>query len=526
MYSPDNYFVIGQIYKHDGLKSVMQRINNIPTLLNKLSIKGSPKDKTDNQRTLANFLERNGFFDIFQDITQDNINAFIELLQHERQYRGPDFRYEEDNNSHKEVLNLDDFESQIGQGIGQQIEDSSHNEAVDLSHREADSNPVIPKVTHKRRAKRRNKTRNQNFSTNQMEEQQQQRINPLEAFVGNTLTVTDLLNIYNKYCPEPLTMQQVYDNSHGDEDYAKAHLIEEILRAAREGYLVGTRNGGFGGKKGMDELYQIVINLQKDVKRVANAISPQGAEYLVQKHNESNPRSPWYLNKKDPNQPASLQNLTDENQDGIPDVVIRNHNNQLMYVNGYTTKKSDYPLALHYYNMYPTREDRSGISKKDFKKQLFDIKYVDDGDDPSAYGNVQSWSRVPAFANYNMKGYAVKEPKRLSAYQRFMKYIIGDVKDEAFGALEHSHINIPSTLRLAVLSKAASSLWNKNVLQPIYERYGAVNEVTQKKVKKAQAGEIDNTVTNIIRDINNLNSPVKTQITNELIAEIRDIVGE
>ena len=35
---------------------------------------------------------------------------------------------------------------------------------------------------------------------------QPQQVNPLADFMENTLSVQDLLNIYNKYAPEPLTI--------------------------------------------------------------------------------------------------------------------------------------------------------------------------------------------------------------------------------------------------------------------------------------------------------------------------------
>ena len=123
------------------------------------------------------------------------------------------------------------------------------------------------------------------------------------------LSVQDLLNIYNKYAPEPLTIQEVQRYSNSDVNVAKTELIARFLAAARDGQLL--RGKGFGNNKvGMKELQHIILDLQRDVKRVKNAISPQGAEALVAHHNAANPHSPWKLNKRNPYAPASLQNLT------------------------------------------------------------------------------------------------------------------------------------------------------------------------------------------------------------------------
>ena len=370
----------------------------------------------------------------------------------------------------------------------------------------------------KRKRKMVNRNENEILLNNKM--------NPLEQYIGNTVSVADLVDIYNRYCPVPLSMQEVRDNSQGDENVAKAHLLQEILKAAKEGYLAGRQGGGFGEKKGMQELKHIILDLQRDVKRVSNAISPQGAEKLVVKHNLINPKSPWQLNKINPNQPATLQNLTDVNNDGIPDVIISNKRGEPMYVNGYTTKRSDYPLTLNYYSKYPSRKDRV-VSKKQYKQDLLQTKYVDSGVDPSLFGNVTYNENIPEFAGYNLDNYTVKEPKRLSAYQRFMKYIIGDVKDSVFDALAQQRgINIPNTLRLSVLAKAAAQIWNEEILTPFFQHYGVTSPDAQKKIKKARADEIDNRVSELIGEMNELNSPTWQRYATRLAEIIEGNLNE
>ena len=86
-----------------------------------------------------------------------------------------------------------------------------------------------------------------------------QEVNPLADFMQNTLSVQDLLNIYNKYAPEPLTIEEVQRYSNSDVNVVKTELISRFLAAARDGQLFG----GFGhnNKVGMKELQHIISNM-------------------------------------------------------------------------------------------------------------------------------------------------------------------------------------------------------------------------------------------------------------------------
>ena len=96
------------------------------------------------------------------------------------------------------------------------------------------------------------------------------------------------------------------------------------------------------GKTGMKELMDIVLGLKQDVKRMNSLISPQGAQSLVEKNNNSNPNSKWALKRLEVNGPAVLNNMPDINNDGVPDVIIVDKNGNPVYSNGYTTVKKNY----------------------------------------------------------------------------------------------------------------------------------------------------------------------------------------
>lgn len=353
---------------------------------------------------------------------------------------------------------------------------------------------------------------NSNFSQSQM--QQPQQINPLEDLLINTISVQDLLNIYNKYCPNPISIQQVQQNSQGNQDLAKAYLLNEVLKAARDGYLVKGIGGGFGHSKiGMNDLMHIILDLQRDVKRVSNAISPQGAQKMVDKHNAENPSSPWTLH------------TNDINGDNIPDIIIRNKRGEPMYVNGYTTKKSNYPLVYNYYKEHPTRESRKKYPLSQYKNDIMNVQYVNEGN-AELWGNLkEKWKRPKQFVNdegldYNMSGYSLRVPKRLSSYQRFVKYALGEVKNDAFQFILQNGMIIPDQIKLRAFSKAAGYLWRTKILEPLYRKYQANTEGDAKIIKKKAAGEIDNTVSKIIHDLHNDGGASRKNLLNELIASI------
>lgn len=114
-------------------------------------------------------------------------------------------------------------------------------------------------------------------------------------------------------------------------------------------------------KNGMDSLMNIVLNIKRDVKRVSKSITPQTAAEMIQQHNQKTPNAPWYLNKRNPNGPNTVDNLTDVNGDSIPDVVVYDKKGYPLFVNGWTTKKSEWADDLVYNSALPTRENRKRI---------------------------------------------------------------------------------------------------------------------------------------------------------------------
>ncbi|KAK8881866.1 hypothetical protein M9Y10_044502 [Tritrichomonas musculus] len=131
----------------------------------------------------------------------------------------------------------------------------------------------------------------------------------------NVQLLDDLINKYDEISITPFPREQLRGNPQQNLQLILRKFAEIQTRAASQGRATS--------KKGMNELARIVLDLQRDVKRVAKAISPQGAQEMVEQHNakyQDKPQSQWRFQH------------ADANGDNIPDVVIRNANNEPLYV--------------------------------------------------------------------------------------------------------------------------------------------------------------------------------------------------
>ena len=83
------------------------------------------------------------------------------------------------------------------------------------------------------RIKTENNNDNLNFLPNNKLEQpmtqEEQAVNPLAQLVQDTISVNDLIGIYNRYAPNPITEEQLQASTGGNLNLAKAQLINQIL---------------------------------------------------------------------------------------------------------------------------------------------------------------------------------------------------------------------------------------------------------------------------------------------------------
>lgn len=207
------------------------------------------------------------------------------------------------------------------------------------------------------------------------------------------------------------------------------------------------------GKIGMEELANIVLDMNQDIKQIKEAQSLEGAKNWIEKNKWTGKYGAYEK---------------DINGDSIPDVVVQRLDGDgqpidgnYVIVNGYTTAESTYPYRHAYYSAFPTREERKeakkdGLDYRGYVKSLYNPQYEDG-------------MKITAFANQEGKELAQKllkagytkvlEPKDRSSYQVFCSSVIKPI----FDVFKY---HLKNNLGGAAFSKIASMIWNQTILIP------------------------------------------------------------
>ena len=333
------------------------------------------------------------------------------------------------------------------------------------------------------------------------------------------------INKFNEVALHPIAGNELSGDVEQDTQLLLNRLVELKTRYSA--------NGKASSKIGMGELAKIILDLQRDVKRVSKAISPQGAEEMVNKHNRGLPEnsaSRWRFVHKD------------VNRDGIPDVLITNSKGHPLYVNGYTTTKSDHPIRYEFYKEHPSSEDRRQAlahfgSMSNYAKDKFGVKYNDDFEgDLHKLGEMTSYQKPESWNNYileNYKGFP-KKKKDLSGFDRFKKYVLGDKFNDVIEALRQQKVcNIPGKYKIRVIAKATAELWKVWILSKIAEAYNTtINSEAMERIKKTAEGkrDINAVVSSLLNDLNLINPDAgwteekRQELENQLYEEIAQAV--
>ncbi len=117
-----------------------------------------------------------------------------------------------------------------------------------------------------------------------------------------------------------------------------------------------TRNLSGSSPKGLEQLYTILVDMKRDIKKVAQANCIKSAEAYAEK-----------LSKR--TGMTHSAEMHDLNGDNIPEVIVRDVYGNPVVINGYTTTNSTWPERLQYYN---TRKDTElrGKNGKPIKESL------------------------------------------------------------------------------------------------------------------------------------------------------------
>lgn len=202
----------------------------------------------------------------------------------------------------------------------------------------------------------------------------------------------------------------------------------------------------------MNHLYQIVgtSNLKQDIKRIKGAQTLEGANKWITS------------NKKEGLYRAVAEDI---DNDGINDILIRDVKGNLVVVNGYTVRKSDYPYRQMFYNL---PEDE----RKEYKGYK---EYIND----SYYGPVynEETGEIDGY-RYNEpkedlltkklhdKGFKTLTPKKKSPYQMFTSQYIKRMYDYV---IERYNLFTADGKKPNVFVKLASIIWNEWVIVPVLQ---------------------------------------------------------
>ncbi|KAK8892835.1 hypothetical protein M9Y10_030085 [Tritrichomonas musculus] len=271
-------------------------------------------------------------------------------------------------------------------------------------------------------------------------------------------------------------------------------------------------------KNGMAQLADVVLGLQakgiapSDIKRMVSAMSPEGAANIVNKHNEANPKSQWRLLKKDPSGPDTIDNMVDKNDDGIPDVIVVNKDDQPLIVNGYTTTKSKWADDLTYYGTFPTREARKAerlrhldannqpvkkYGRDDYIRDQIGVKYFTYEDVtrdeliPQIGTVVESHpERLPQFYRTPQRA-----PRPQSAYEMYKKNVFNSAFNDAVAPIEDViRRNIPGKLKMLLYSKLCGATWQHLIKQKFDPENNLspeeLNKIKKRKAAKSQLDEM------------------------------------
>ena len=214
-------------------------------------------------------------------------------------------------------------------------------------------------------------------------------------------------------------------------------------------------------RRAMESLKNIVSTsgLRHDIKRVHNTESLRGATKWAKKHT------------------TSKRHYTaageDIDGDGIEDVLVRDTDGNLVIVNGYTVRKSDYPYRQMYAGLPKATRKEFG-NYRSYLKSMYGPTY-----DPMT-GAITGWKNDPKkderYNRMKSSGFTTYEAKSMSAYQLFCKEVAGSVIRELLGAepelysyeaLDRNGEIVKKTPPVAI--EVNADAWNYGVVKPILE---------------------------------------------------------
>lgn len=151
--------------------------------------------------------------------------------------------------------------------------------------------------------------------------------------------------------------------------------------------------------------------------------------------------------------------------DRINEFVVK-RNGKIVAVNGYTTKKSDFPFKAKYYETHPTSKDRKVQPYNEYLTNVYyGAQYSPDG------SSITRWTgqnpNDEQFRNAYKK-HNTHQPRPLSTYQAFSKFIVGPACKEAFRALGEGRPEKMKIARKVACDKTGFKMFEASITSITY----------------------------------------------------------
>ena len=265
----------------------------------------------------------------------------------------------------------------------------------------------------------------------------------------------------------------------------KSITLNQGTRNNRQGQAV-PYNRSVQLQPGMDDLVNIVAGLQKDVKRINEALTLKGAREYARKHGNN-----WSAHEEDITGP-------DGKPDGLKEVFVCDSKGNVKVINGYGLTKTTYPLRKLYRTMAPTKQERHDYSYSHFLNQLKELNK--ERNENGEYQYSFDLSNAPHLENHphRIAQFAnVRKPTTTIKPRDFFKQYAFDA---AYEAEKESLKEAFQPMEMAqIYNKALSKSYNLFIRDPVLaSRFNVdpnaatptqINKITKTSEFKAAAAE-------------------------------------
>ena len=260
-----------------------------------------------------------------------------------------------------------------------------------------------------------------------------------------------------------------------------------------------------GFQPGYEQLARIVAGLGKEVKRINQCLTLDGARaYAGQRRN-------WTAHEADITGPTGMP-------DGIKEVFVCDSKGNLKVVNGFGLTKSQYPVRKAYRTAYDTPEQRRANKYSKFLKDLTELR-PEFGEDDLPHYQRDAAQIAPEFANIQ---------RAITPKDMYKQFLFKGVYEALKPELQAAHVT--PMLMARIFNKGLSDAYARHIKNPCLQQVLQVDTLEgqdQKVINKALRSNGYKTLVKntIFRIFNNEEEFSQTQgQIDEMLSEIIDAV--